>query len=230
MKGRFGSAGRAVIFAGGIAFAPLVQAANLLVNGGFEAPLLPSNTPKLYGPGTEVTGWEVFGAGDVAVLNGSFSQAGLTFTHDEGVQSLDLTGLSNVATGVRQSIATVAGLSYALEFAVGNVRSTGPVWGTVSSVQVLLNGQPFAVASNAGGPSDRLGWQKFNYTFVATGSSTEIAFLNLDDEADNVNQIDSVNLAAAVPEPAGSALLAAGGLVLLLKQRRRFVPRVQNKK
>lgn len=201
-------------------------AQNLIANGGFEDPALPVGTPKLYAVGSsEITGWQIIGLGDVAVLNGAFSQAGLTFSHQEGVQSLDLTGLSNTDAGVAQTVATQAGRTYGLSFYVGNVQSTGPVWGTTSSVSVKIDNLPFAVATYAGGPSDTLGWQRFDYSFTATGASTTIAFFNLDGPSDNVNQIDAVSLVADVPEPDAAWLLGAGFVVAWIAQRRRMGPR-----
>lgn len=196
---------------------------NLIANGGFEAPALPPGTPKLYAVGSnEITGWQIIGVGDVAVLNGAFSQAGLTFSHQEGVQSLDLTGLSNTDAGVAQTIATQVGRTYDLSFYVGNVQSTGPVWGKASSVSVKINDLPFAVATYAGGPSGSLGWQRFDYQFTAAGALTTLAFFNLDGPLDNVNQIDQVSLVAGVPEPDAVWLLAAGIVVAGLSQRRRM--------
>ena len=195
--------------------------ANLVVNGDFESPEIPSSSPELYAVGESLDGWSVFGPGraDVAVLNGPFTQLGLTFTHQSGVQSLDLTGLSNTTAGVSQSIATVPGVAYDLSFYVGNVQSSG-IWGTSSTVRVLLNGASFATASYAGGPTDALGWERFSYQFVATASSTALAFVNLDGPTDNVNQIDAVSV-TVVPEPATAALLLCGmAAVMALRGRK----------
>lgn len=202
-----------------------VLAQNLLVNGGFEVPALPPNSPKLYAVGDAgITGWQVIGVGDVAVLNGSFSQAGLTFSHQEGVQSLDLTGLSNTDAGVAQTIATQIGLTYVLSFYVGNVQSTGQIWGTTSSVRVKIDDQPFAVATYSGGPADTLGWQRFDHSFTATSAFTTIAFFNLDGPSDNVNQIDQVSLVAVVPEPNAAWLLCAGAVLAWGGTQRRRTP------
>lgn len=208
----------AVVFAGLAAAGP--AAANLVVNGDFELPLLPPTTPRLYAVGDTIDGWQVIGpaGADVAVLNGPFSQFGLTFTHHSGVQSLDLTGLSNTTAGITQDLATVAGTTYELVFHVGNVQSP-TVWGTSSSVQVLLDGSAVAVATHLGGPTDTLGWQRFSYQFVATGAVTTLGFVNLDDALDNVNQIDAVSV-TAVPEAPAVALMLAGLAAVACARRR----------
>ena len=195
----------------GLAVAAVTASAqNLVVNGSFELPVLPANTPALYATGTDIGGWHVVGLGDVAVLNGSFTQAGLTFSHQDGVQSLDLTGLTNTSAGISQFLLTSPGTLYDLSFHVGNVQSTGPVWGTTSAVQVRVNGAPLTVASNSGGPTGSLGWQRFDFHFTAASASTELSFFNLDGPRDNVNQIDAVSVTSAVPEPATFALFALG--------------------
>lgn len=183
------------------------SARNLVANGGFERPVVPVASPGLYRNGDEVDGWTVVGGkGNVALLNGEFKQLGLKFTSQQGVQSIDLTGLTNTDTGITQSIPTVAGARYDLSFHVGNVQApdTAP-WGRVSSVQVLLNGSPFATATHRGGPTDELGWLEFSYPFTAIGASTHITFINRDSPIDHVNQLDNVSIVAAVSRPGTSA-------------------------
>lgn len=193
--------------------------ANIVANGDFELPLLPDTSPQLYGVGADIGGWLVIGppGADVAVLNGPYTQFGLTFSHASGRQSLDLTGLTNTVAGVSQALATQVGVTYDLSFHVGNVRSTG-IWGTTSAVRVRLDGVPFAVATFSDGPPNTLAWQRFEYRFMATSSQTVLSFTNLDGLFDNVNQIDHVSVTAVVPEPATAALLL-GGLALLAWRR-----------
>lgn len=151
-----------------------VAAENLVVNGSFEEPELPKTSPKLYRLGDDaIKGWEVFGEkrADVAVLNGPFSQGGLTFTHHDGEQSLDLTGLANRRGGVRQTLETVAGERYLLEFAFANVQSPG-VWGNKSKVLVELNGKELMAVEKKDGPPDKLGWEEYRKEFVAEEAKT----------------------------------------------------------
>lgn len=178
------------------------SAQNLVVNGDFEAPSVPVASPQLYRDGADVEGWTVIGErGNVALLNGGFSQLGLTFTPQQGKQSLDLTGLTNTATGITQSVPTVSGARYDLSFHVGNVQAPDKApWGKVSSVLVLVNGSPFDAATHDGGPTGELGWRKFTYPFTATGASTRIAFINRDSPNDHVNQLDNVSVVAATSQ------------------------------
>ncbi len=85
---------------------------------------------------------------DVGVVSGTFVQNGFSFPAQNGVQLLDLTGLnSNAAEGVQQVIATTIGTTYKLSFYVGNIVDPGGIFGTTSTVNVQLNGSPFAPRS-----------------------------------------------------------------------------------
>ncbi|MES2714193.1 MAG: DUF642 domain-containing protein [Pseudomonadota bacterium] len=192
---------------------------NIVLNGDFESPGLPPTSPRLYEVGNSIGGWTVLGpdGADVAVINGPFTQFGLTFTHQSGVQSLDLTGLTNTTAGVTQSLPTVAGNSYDLTFYLGNVQSVG-IWGVASSVQVRLNDSLFATATYSEGPSNAIAWKRFDYNFVATGAMTSLAFINLDGRSDNVNQIDNISVVATIPEPSTALLLALGLLGAFAKR------------
>src|SRR5438270_886795 len=109
-------------------------APNLIKNGGFEQPLVGAGGYTLVSAGQSFGGWKVVGAaGNVAPISGTFVQNGIHFTAKAGKQWLDLTGLSNTATGVAQTVKTVKGASYRLSFAVGNVVDTGGIFGTTST-------------------------------------------------------------------------------------------------
>ena len=67
-------------------------------------------------------------------------------------------------------------------------------------------------------------WTAFTYSFLATGTSAQIRFMNVSSSADDTG-IDNVSIAAAstgVPEPSTLALLGAGlGSLALFRRRRR---------
>jgi Protein of unknown function (DUF642) len=172
--------------------------ANLLVDGSFESPVVqpggftvfPTNTS--FGPG-----WTVVGAsGNVAIVSGTLTQSGYSFPAQDGVQWMDLTGTSNSATGVQQTIVTTPGAFYSLSFWVGNVSDPTGIFGTTSTVNVLVNGAPLLTATNTGG-AKTLAWQQFHATFIATSSSTNIAFMNGDPSNDTSNGIDNVEVSLA---------------------------------
>lgn len=203
--------------------------ANLVLDPGFETPVVPVGSFTLFNTGTTLGSWTVVGAaGNVGPVSGTFQQNGFSFVAQEGVQWLDLTGLnSNSATGVQQTIATTPGTTYDLSFWVGNVVNPGGIFGTSSTVKVLVNGaQIYSATNSAGAGSSSQTWQQFTTSFVASGSSINLAFLNGDPGTDNDNGLDGINLVvggpAAVPEPTAWALLIAGfgGMGLALRRAR----------
>ena len=80
----------------------------IVVNGGFELPVVATGSYQVYSLGQHFSGWRVVGAsGNVAVVSGAFQQSGLTFLAKAGKQWLDLTGLSDTSTGIAQTVRTV---------------------------------------------------------------------------------------------------------------------------
>jgi hypothetical protein len=173
-------------------------AGNLVRDGSFENPVVPNASFTLFSNGQTIDAhWTVVGAtGNVAVVNGNFTQYGFTFPAKKGVQWVDLTGyLSNSATGIKQTISTVAGQNYALTFFIGNVYNPGGVFGTTSTVDLQIDGVAVASFTNIRGQgTTALSWRKFSTDFVAAGTQTTIAFINGDPSNDNSNGIDAVSV------------------------------------
>jgi hypothetical protein len=205
-----------------MAVAVLYSAANVahaaIINGSFEDPSVTPGGFQVFGNGSNaLTGWTVVGApGNVATVSGTYTSGALSFPAQAGLSFLDLTGLSNTATGVQQLVTTTAGTTYDLSFWVGNVNDTQNIFGTTSTVNLLVDGIQTFVATNSTGGSTQT-WQQFSTQFVATSSSTTIAFINADPSSDNHNGLDNVDITTgleAVPEPASLAV-CGGGLALL---------------
>jgi len=205
-------------------------APDLLANGSFETPLVPVGGFTNFGTGsTAITGWTVVGP-QASVVSGSFVSECCKFPADDGVQWLDLTGdLVNQVEGVEQSVATVAGKTYDLSFDVGNVFDPRGAYGTSSSVAVMVNGTSLGTFTNSCTTcTDTLTWENFTTSFVASGATTLVEFLNQDPTTDNSNGLDKVVLtgaAGAVPEPATLSLLALGLAGVGLFRRRRPIER-----
>jgi hypothetical protein len=192
-----------------------------IINGSFETPIVPVGSFTNFPVGsTTLTGWSVFGPNNTAVsiVSGSFSQNGVSFPAEDGNQWLDLTGdNSNSTEGVSQTVATVAGDQYQLSYWIGNTTGGG-IFGTTSTVNVLLNGAPAFTDTNSNVSPTTLNWEQFTHTVVASGASISLGFENADPSGDNSNGLDNVVLVdlgpvpppSTVPEPASLGLLGAG--------------------
>ena len=206
--------------------------ANLLTNGSFETPIVSvggfTNFPV--GSGA-LTGWTVFGpAGQaVSIVSGSFSQNGVSFPAQDGAQWVDLTGFNNNSTeGVSQSVATTVGHQYQLSYFIGNTTGGG-IFGSTSTVDVLLNGAVAFTDTNSTSSPSTQNWGQFSHTFTASGAATIIGLRNADPGSDNDNGLDNVVLldlgvpGTSVPEPGTLALFGLGlaGLGGITLRRRR---------
>jgi uncharacterized protein DUF642 len=175
---------------------PATAASNLVVNGTFSSPLVGPGSDDFVATGAMFPGWRVVGAnGDVAIMSGTFAQNGYTFGADGTSQWLDLTGLSNSATGVEQTISTIDGLRYTLRFATGNTVDPGGIFGVSSSIAVSINGHVILTATNTRGRgTTRQVWKNFSTTFVATSTTTHLEFLNEDPSTDTEDGLDDVSV------------------------------------
>ena len=188
--------------ASGSAGPPAVAAAgNLIVNGGFELPVVGVASYTLYTPGGSFPGWTVVGpaGSNMAVISGRFVQNGFRFDAHAGRQWVDLTGTSDLVNhnlaGVQQTVATVPAARYTLSFWVGNVVNAGGIFGTKSTVEVKVNGKRVLLATNSrGAGSTRQSWRRFRLSFTASGTHTTLAFLNYDLASDSSNGLDAVAL------------------------------------
>jgi Protein of unknown function (DUF642)/PEP-CTERM motif len=202
-------------------------APDLLTNESFETPLVPVGGFTNFGSGsTAITGWTVVGP-EASVVSGSFVSECCKFPAGDAMQWLDLTGdLSNQVEGVEQSVATVAGKTYDVSFEVGNVFDPRGIYGTTSTVAVMVNGTSVGTFTNSCTTcTDTLTWENFTTSFVASGSTTMVEFLNQDPTNDNSNGLDKVVLtgaAGAAPEPATLGLLTLGLAGVGLFRRRRL--------
>lgn len=178
-----------------IATCASAEASNLLKNGGFETPKVGAGF-KVFETGQTFPHWTVVGAaGNVGIVSKTFTQNGFSFPARAGKQWLDLTGLSQTATGVAQTVATTPGKSYLLSFSVGNVNDPGGIFGVTSTVDVLANGTQILSATNSMKPTAKKQvWKKFTVRVEANSASTTLAFINGDPSNDTNNGLDALSL------------------------------------
>jgi hypothetical protein len=169
---------------------------NLIVNGSFEQPIVPVGGFLSFSAAspTPPSGWSVVGPGSLAIVSGSYTQFGYSFPAQDGVQWLDLTGISsNQRIGVQQAVATVPGATYDLSFWVGNVVKFASATTLTSTVLVHINGILRLTATNSAGGMI-LDWQRFTLSFTATGPTTILGFFNGDPTNDENNGLDNIVL------------------------------------
>ncbi len=194
-----------VLFAGAVAASLVATAApswaggtNLVQDPSFETPATPAGGVITYGTGASFGPWTVVGAsGDVQTLSKTFQYGGVTFKAKKGAASIDLTGNSQTATGVQQTVATTAGASYKLTFYVGNAVN-GSSLGPTATVNVSIDGTQALAASNSGGAGKtKPNWKRFTVNFTASSGSTALTFLNGDPSSDTYAGLDGIKLTAS---------------------------------
>jgi hypothetical protein len=210
-----------------LAFTAQTHAANLLINGSFETPVVTPGTFTFpVGVGSNaLTGWT--GVIDEFSVSESFNAFGAQVTAQDGNQFLDLTGRNdgqNRWGGITQNVATIAGATYRLSFWLGNYDFQTTPTGVFAQAG-SANGS-FSLAAPIGSP--RFIWENHTLDFLATGASTAITLTGTSGffytGLDNVS-VELLSGVVGVPEPASWALMIAGfGLVgAALRRRQRTV-------
>jgi hypothetical protein len=136
----------AIVLIGGVANA----STNLLTNGSFETPIVEAGKfTRFSGGSSSITGWTVVGP-EASIVNSTFTSWLIQFPASDGSQWLDLTGFfSRAVEGVEQTVPTVAGNAYRLSFEVGNVFDPRGIYGTTSTVAVMVNDMLLGTFTNS---------------------------------------------------------------------------------
>lgn len=155
--------------------------ANLLVNGGFEAPDVSTGNWAVYPSGTPNLGWSVAWkqpAGAPATANLEIHD-NLWTPVIEGAQYAELdTDFGNPAGGaasvkISQTIPTVVGQSYVLSYDFSARPGTGLAQNVLG---VWINGVQVATKTADGSANSGNAWTHYSFPFMATSTSTVIAF------------------------------------------------------
>jgi hypothetical protein len=183
------------------------QADELIVNGGFEASSSNFTTPP---------GWTNVGHED-GVLQYATTAPNITPYQGLNFYSLDGAGDNGVfiaGDGITQSVATVSGASYQLNFGLSGENGPGGV--TTLAVTIGSQTTDFTIDSDSSGFfSKPFAIETINY--VATSGDTAISFIETasNDGGNNDALIDGVSfqgpsVTSAVPEPSTWAMMILG--------------------
>jgi hypothetical protein len=180
--------------------------ANLLSNGSFESGAFVdqgNDTMSLPSGSVVITGWTV--VTDTTAWIGPMNTFGLTAS--DGVYFLDLADYQTGEpfAGVRQTITTVPGATYALSFDLGGSNR----YGRPDAITASAAGTAMTFTTPDTGTSND--WYRESMQFVATSTSTVVSlqgaagidYVGLDNAA-----VELISL--PVPEPKAWALFAAG--------------------
>jgi len=190
-------------------FSTSANAANLIVNGGFENPDI-STTVGLRDSNTH-TNWNYFGASDVAGWDGYnieiWNSANMSTVGYEGVQHAELNSHPTGEYNLYQGFATEIGQTYKISFAyMARVNDQESF-----EVGIVNDTSEFGVSSVFAATLDDHvtgQWSTFTDTFVATSDLSIIYFKALAPDTTLGNFIDDVAV-SAVPVPAAVWLFSS---------------------
>ncbi|WP_125932096.1 DUF642 domain-containing protein [Thiosocius teredinicola] len=189
--------------------------ANLITNGSFDqdGAFVPdiNQTHSMAVGSTLMPGWTVVQDSIAWIV----STNPWNLTASDGDYFLDLTDYQNGAPfgGVMQSVSTITGAAYRLDFDLGSSSQ----WGLPAALTASVDGNSQVYQSTSAGVDQ---WQSYSLSFVAQDALTDIAFIG--SAGFNYIGLDNVQLTevspSGVPVPGGLLLMAAGMVVFRAKR------------
>jgi hypothetical protein len=210
----------------------LADPPNLVADSGFEdpAPVAATSEATIFFGGQSMGPWQVLGS-DILLLASEHAEGDgppLYFNAHSGDAAVDLTGDGNtgLTDGISQVIATTPGQAYDVTFYVGNQTGTGTFgqyYELPSTVDFQVDGGNRYHFTNANVVDNGIQWTQYYTSFVATNTSTTVAFLNGTPVGDNYAGLDDVSI-SAVPEATTWAMMTFGMFGVGAALRRRAKP------
>jgi choice-of-anchor C domain-containing protein len=191
-------------------FAPQQAQGNLVVNGGFESPVIFSQWLTM-GPGP-LGGWTI-ASGSVEILRSYWQPS-------EGLQSLDTAGDNSGL--IHQTVATVPGITYRLTFDLSGNPDGGT---TTKTLQVGFGAatQTFDFDTTSTTRAN-MQWTPQTWDIVATTGSTILSFQNIGTGPYGA-AMDNVSL-TVIPEPTTITLTGLAAICISVKLRKRKTNKV----
>jgi len=193
----------AAVFLLGIATSANAAQVNLIINGGFEGPVLAPLDLYQHRVANQLTGWSVVSSYiGVVQFNNLYDLA------SEGSQAVQFETLGD---RISQSFATVTGQSYTLAFDLYRYRgSVTSGWPTLGVTVGNINNATFVGNGSAGYVTNTL-------QFMAVSSITALTFTYPWNSPGPFPELDNVSVSspAAVPIPAAFWLFGSGLIGLL---------------
>jgi len=175
--------------------------ANLIVNGSFESPDIPTGTFQIF---PNIPGWSTsFGPG----IEIQDHIVGSPFV---GAQHVELDSSAN--SGMSQIVSTVPGQTYHLSFAY----SPRPgVSADSNTIQIFFNGVQLDTLALSGVGLQDTSWQVFGYNVAPSVTSSTLEFRAAGASDSLGGYLDDVQLERNVSEPSTLILFGVGSLTLV---------------
>jgi len=184
---------------------------NLVINGSFEdSSLDPGSTWSVLGGGnSSIDGWLTFGGG--------IDYLGTIITASDGIRSIDINNIFS-GGGLQQTFDTIAGESYTVAFDM-SANMFGAPNEKIMRVAAGDSSEDFvfdyvAAGSTAQDPM----WERMEWSFVATGSSSTLSFTGVSSGVYGA-ALDNVVVTGPVPSPATLSLIGVAGVAFGRRRR-----------
>jgi hypothetical protein len=183
-----------------------IASADIVINGGFEDPVIPTGTFS-YLP--SIPGWTLASGPAIEIQN---HVAGTPFA---GQQFVELDSSANGS--MYQNLTTVAGQTYRLSFAYSPRPGVAE---SSNGIDIIWGGSDLGIIKQTGiGHADTV-WGVRTFSLVATSSLTRLQFTAVGTSDSLGGYLDAVAV-NAVPEPSSLALCGIAGLLGLGAHLRR---------